>query len=374
MLFWHHERVRSRLFMGAMVLFWALIYSVLTFGVGMGQGGKIAGGILQPVPMLFGASAGIFILGYVIELFRSGWLTARRILVGLLPFIGVVSIYLGAILLLDEPVEQLDDLSAFRASFAHFNVWFRLPLLVVSFGYILAIFVLFYRWLPSFRRRSEEDFSSPEQMDIRWGNVLVWGMALLTSSYYFLLFAGEESYYLLHHLIAIPYFTYITHKALFQQSPFPADYFRNTLNLQAAEEEEIEEEQELLSQTDINEPAFTAKIEDYKTTFEQWMQTEKPYLRPQFNRTDLSLQMGLNRTYFSRLFREGYGQTFSQVVRRYRVEEAKRLMRDDPRLTAKELATHCGFASPIVFHRAFVEITGVPPMQFKEKESFLQNS
>lgn len=367
MLFWHHERVRSRLFMGAMVLFWAMIYLVLTIGVGLGHGGNITEGILQPAPIILGTSASIFVLGYVIELFRSGWLTVRRALLLLSPFIGALSIYGGVLALRGEPIEQLPDGAALRASFFHFNVWFRLPLLAISFAYVLPIFILFYRWLPSFRRRSEEDFSSPEQLDIRWGNVLVWGMALVMGIYYYLLFTGREAPYLLHHLIVIPYFIYITNKALFQQSPFPAGFFRHTLNLQAAEEEEIEEEQELLPDAETNDTAFTAKIEEYKATFDEWMRTEKPYLRPEFNRTDLSHRMGLNRTYFSRLFRQGYGQTFSQVVRRYRVEEARRLICEDPRLTSKELATRCGFSSHIVFHRAFAEVTGMTPLQYKEE-------
>ena len=112
---------------------------------------------------------------------------------------------------------------------------------------------------------------------------------------------------------------------------------------------------------------FSESLEGYKTAFDKWMLSEKPYLRPSFQLADVAILFPINRTYLSRLFSEGYGKSFSQVVRQYRIEEAKRMMLKHPELPLKHLATLCGFTSQVVFSRTFVEETGMTPKQYKNK-------
>ena len=102
----------------------------------------------------------------------------------------------------------------------------------------------------------------------------------------------------------------------------------------------------------------------YAEALEQWMQTEKPYLNKDFRLTDLQRILPLNRTYLSQLINSAFGCTFYQYVTNYRIEEAKRLMREQPELKIQEIADRCGFSSPTVFGRIFARETGMTPTEW----------
>jgi len=110
-----------------------------------------------------------------------------------------------------------------------------------------------------------------------------------------------------------------------------------------------------------------AKIEanaEYRAKLEQWMETDKPYLNPEFRLTDLQQVLPLNRTYLSQLINTEYGCNFYQFVTNYRIEEAKRLMRENKDLQMQEIADRCGFSSPTVFSRVFSRETGKTPREW----------
>lgn len=128
-----------------------------------------------------------------------------------------------------------------------------------------------------------------------------------------------------------------------------------------------------IAQRCSNSCLFTTRIDEHKVCFEQWMRRRKPYLQATFKLTDVSEVLPVNRSYLSRLFNEGYGMSFSRVVSRYRIEEAKRLMKKHPRMVLKQLSELCGFTSPNVFHRTFVKETGMTPKQYRDMHHARRN-
>ena len=72
----------------------------------------------------------------------------------------------------------------------------------------------------------------------------------------------------------------------------------------------------------------------------------------------------MNRTYLSQFIMAEYGCNFYQFVANYRIEEAKRLMRENPGLKIQDIAERSGFSSPVVFSRTFVKETGVTPSEW----------
>ena len=110
--------------------------------------------------------------------------------------------------------------------------------------------------------------------------------------------------------------------------------------------------------------ALAPDSSSYAETLERWMQTEKPYLNKDFRLTDLQRILPLNRTYLSQLINSAFGCTFYQYVTNYRIEEAKRLMREQPELKIQEIADRCGFSSPTVFGRIFARETGMTPTEW----------
>ena len=97
------------------------------------------------------------------------------------------------------------------------------------------------------------------------------------------------------------------------------------------------------------------------------METEKPYLNKDFRLTDLMQVLPMNRTYLSQFIMQQYECNFYQLVAHYRIEEAKRLMREYPDLKFQEIAERSGFASPVVFTRTFVRETGVTPSEWSKR-------
>lgn len=72
----------------------------------------------------------------------------------------------------------------------------------------------------------------------------------------------------------------------------------------------------------------------------------------------------MNRTYLSQFIHAEYGCSFYHFVNRYRVEEAKRLMSENPGMKMADISSRCGFSSPPVFSRTFTAIAGQSPHEW----------
>ena len=102
----------------------------------------------------------------------------------------------------------------------------------------------------------------------------------------------------------------------------------------------------------------------YRATLEAWLEKDKPYLNPDFQLTDLRQVLPMNRSYLSRFINTEYGCSFFQWVNGMRIEEAKRLMTEQPDLKLQEIAARSGFSSYVVFSRVFLRETGIAPSKW----------
>ena len=85
---------------------------------------------------------------------------------------------------------------------------------------------------------------------------------------------------------------------------------------------------------------------------------------------DVSEFLPLNRTYLSRVFNEGFGVSFSCVVRSYRLREAEILLVSNPDIPVGQIGERCGFSSPAVFHRSFVQChDGMTPSRYRKRSA-----
>ncbi|MCM3698179.1 AraC family transcriptional regulator [Paenibacillus macerans] len=97
----------------------------------------------------------------------------------------------------------------------------------------------------------------------------------------------------------------------------------------------------------------------------------KMYIEERFT-TDLSLEevadfVHLNPHYFSKIFKQEYGETFIDFVTRLRIDKAISLIQAGS-LTLKEVCFDVGYKDPNYFSRVFKKITGVPPTEFKAQK------
>lgn len=100
----------------------------------------------------------------------------------------------------------------------------------------------------------------------------------------------------------------------------------------------------------------------------QWMVNKKPYLNPNFKLMDVTEILPLNRTYLSRVFNEGFGSSFSDVVRCYRIKEAEWMLLNRKDIPVGQVGELCGFSSPSVFNRTFVQShDGLTPNRYRKQ-------
>ena len=89
-----------------------------------------------------------------------------------------------------------------------------------------------------------------------------------------------------------------------------------------------------------------------------------------YKRSDLSLRtlsevLSENPHYVSQVISQELNTSFYELVNHYRVEQAKRLLRDTPDETVLSIAMNVGFNSKSAFHAAFRRSTGCTPTGFR---------
>jgi AraC-like DNA-binding protein len=94
------------------------------------------------------------------------------------------------------------------------------------------------------------------------------------------------------------------------------------------------------------------------------MDNEKSYLRSDLKLSDVSALLSTNSRYVSEAIRNQCGSSFTQFVNGYRVEHAKRLMRENPDRKITEIAVLSGFSGESSFFRTFKTFTGLTPKEW----------
>lgn len=99
---------------------------------------------------------------------------------------------------------------------------------------------------------------------------------------------------------------------------------------------------------------------------EEVMETEKPYLNTDLKVSDLAAMVGISGHKLSQFFSQHKGHTFYDYVNKFRVEEFKRIVKDEKNrsLTLSALAEKAGFSSRASFFRHFKNIEGISPGEY----------
>jgi len=98
------------------------------------------------------------------------------------------------------------------------------------------------------------------------------------------------------------------------------------------------------------------------------MGKEKYYLNNALSIQLLADAVGLTLHELSRLINEGFHENFYDFVNRYRVEDAKQMLRDSKygNLTILAIAEEAGFNSKSAFNAAFKKHTGMTPTEYRK--------
>lgn len=112
-------------------------------------------------------------------------------------------------------------------------------------------------------------------------------------------------------------------------------------------------------------PFYHAEIEK---KIKGWIDTDG-YIRPGLTIKELSDKLQTNRTYLSEYIKTKYEMSFRDWITGLRIEYAKRLLAQNPRLTVADISEKSGFLSPSHFIRMFKENAGCTPVKWKKTKA-----
>lgn len=101
------------------------------------------------------------------------------------------------------------------------------------------------------------------------------------------------------------------------------------------------------------------------TKLKETMSSSKPFLKPDFSLPELAEQLHVSVHQLSQVINEGLGKSFFEMTAEYRVEEAKRLLKEKTNIKIEEIAEQVGYNSKSSFNTSFKKITGKTPSKWR---------
>lgn len=97
-----------------------------------------------------------------------------------------------------------------------------------------------------------------------------------------------------------------------------------------------------------------------------YMNTEKPYLNPDLNLSDLANLLQMNRAQLSQIINAGFHKNFNDFINEYRVNTFKEKLNlgEHQQLSLLGIAYDCGFNSKATFNRVFKKLNHISPTEF----------
>ncbi|MFD1601904.1 helix-turn-helix domain-containing protein [Flavobacterium artemisiae] len=93
------------------------------------------------------------------------------------------------------------------------------------------------------------------------------------------------------------------------------------------------------------------------------------YLNPFFSLDDAAKELKVSKHILSQYVNEILGKSFSNLIKEYRIEKAKRLLETENKITLENLGYDSGFNSESTFFTAFKKTTGLTPAEYQKSYS-----
>lgn len=219
------------------------------------------------------------------------------------------------------------------------------------------------RLIRDYHRRINDYYSSTEGRELGWLNrmlflLLITGLLSITAG-----ILGREYFSESPALLAIPSFAFSIMLFYIGYTGFMQKFSVVDFNLESSDSVSEIRDEHKDSSLAIHEKTRDKIKTDLIVLFEE---------REYFRRTDLrisdvSVELGTNRSYISSVVNMIYNTNFTDFVNRYRVEYAKKLLLSEENHILDYIAEESGFASVNSLLRAFRKETGTTPGQFRKK-------
>ncbi|MBP5397367.1 MAG: AraC family transcriptional regulator [Bacteroidales bacterium] len=317
--FRHTEGDRARLVWGWTLVLWGVLDGIYVVSwLFMGKPVMNMGAYkLTTMELALGNLLGWSLLLFPTEALRPGWMNPRRAMYQVLPMFALVAL----------------------------DYFLPFSLRIIIALYPAFLLALLFTHIREYKIWCEDNFSSLEDFDEKSVMRYMCIGLLVGAEYLNICVSHSPARGFTQQWLVIFALTYGTDLVLFRRDPW--EQILQSIKNNTSEEE---------NQTQPNE--------EYRRTLEEWMEKEKPYRNPDFKLVDLQSVLPMNRTYLSQFIHAEYDCSFYLFVNRYRIEEAKRLMSENPELKMADISSCCGFSSPSVFSRTFMTITGQSPSEW----------
>ncbi len=325
LFFLFRRRDRLGLLLGAILMFWFLIYvkdiSLCFLGYEANKHTEFY--VLTDM----WAIPTCFIM--MIEVLRPGKINVKTALTVFSPFIVVLLLYIY-------------NPSAF---IFQIGIW---VILCAFVAYVVFISIC----IPYFHIRIKQQYSSIENLNLNW-------MWLILIQLVLFFFVWGYSRFFVSDLISTIY--YLCAMAMWTCVLFFIDRYERALKATQGADFVPMDEENLLENNDntITQYHFIDRLNEL---FEQ----DKIYLNPKLTINDLAYDLKTNRTYVSDYINTVLKINFFDFVNEYRLKYSAELLRDNPMLTLEQVAEQSGFNSLSTFRRSFQKLYQCTPHEYRK--------
>ncbi|TGJ98383.1 helix-turn-helix domain-containing protein [Leptospira langatensis] len=113
-------------------------------------------------------------------------------------------------------------------------------------------------------------------------------------------------------------------------------------------------------------------VEETLARLNRLLDEDKIYMEEELRISDLAAVLGLSVHQVSELLNQVLNISFPDLLKKYRIEEAKRIIANNPSVNILNLAFSVGFQSKSSFYDSFKKYTGLTPQEFRK--TFLPDS
>ncbi|MBW0435184.1 AraC family transcriptional regulator [Leptospira yasudae] len=108
-------------------------------------------------------------------------------------------------------------------------------------------------------------------------------------------------------------------------------------------------------------------LDAIKSRLTELMEEERSYRDEEIRMQDLAEKLLITPHQLSRILNETYGKNFNEFINGYRVEEAKKILLEEPEKTILSIGFEVGFNTKSTFNAQFLKIAGMTPAEWRKK-------
>ena len=112
---------------------------------------------------------------------------------------------------------------------------------------------------------------------------------------------------------------------------------------------------------------FSAAMQSDHVLFQKVITYLEEHCDEDITLAETARYFGYNEKYLSHTLHSLTGIHFRKLLSFYRVNHAKKLLLKSPELSVAQIAMKCGFSAINTFHRAFKDMTGMTPWEYRQK-------